>query len=73
MSRLPAVPARKCIRAPERAGFRVTRRRGSHVRMIRDDPLTFLTIPNHATIAPGTLKAILRRADPTIDELRRLL
>jgi hypothetical protein len=41
--------------------------------MIRDDPLTFLTIPNHATIAPGTLKAILRRADPTIDELRRLL
>ncbi|WP_235441088.1 type II toxin-antitoxin system HicA family toxin [Limnoraphis robusta] len=41
--------------------------------MVRDNPKTQLTVPNHKTVAKGTLHAILRQADLTIDEFNNLL
>jgi predicted RNA binding protein YcfA (HicA-like mRNA interferase family) len=47
-------------------GFEVLRQHGSHIRMARGQ--TRLTVPNHETIAPKTLQAILRQAGISLNE-----
>jgi predicted RNA binding protein YcfA (HicA-like mRNA interferase family) len=54
------------IRVLERADFRVLRQEGSHVRLCRG--ALRVTVPLHAAVAPGTLKAILRQCGITVDE-----
>lgn len=73
MSKLPTVSAKQCIKALQKVGFIVYRQRGSHITLVRDDPQTQVTVPNHKTIAKGTLRAILRQADLTVDEFNNLL
>lgn len=55
------------IRALERAEFTILPQEGSHVRLGRG--ALRITVPLHASVAPGTLKAILRQSGLTIDEL----
>ena len=78
MPRLPQVTGSELVRALQRAGFRVTRRRGSHVQLRRDEPdgtVTTFPVPVHAgkTVKKGTLRSILRKANMTADELAELL
>jgi predicted RNA binding protein YcfA (HicA-like mRNA interferase family) len=35
------------------------RQRGSHITMVRENPQCQITIPNHKTVAKGTLKELL--------------
>lgn len=47
-------------RALARAGYRITRRSGSHVRLTHaGPPESHVTIPAHAALKAGTLAAIL--------------
>ena len=48
------------VAALERLGFAKMRQTGSHIQMAKDG--LRVTIPNHPSIAPGTLKSILRQA-----------
>lgn len=73
MSKLPIVSGKQCVKALQKVGFVVYRQRGSHITLVRDNPKTQLTVPNHKTVAKGTLHAILRQADLTIDEFNNLL
>ncbi len=59
------------MRALKRAGFKRIRKRGSHVIMERG-PIE-VVVPDHRTVAKGTLAAILRTVDMTPDDLRALL
>lgn len=61
----------KIIRALQRLGFEVVRQKGSHVRLVRG--IRKVTVPNHPTIALGTLRSILDQADLTIEELLEYL
>ena len=49
------------VAALERIGFTIVRQTGSHIQ------LSFaqrrVTVPNHNSIAPGTLKSVLRQAE----------
>ena len=54
------------IRALERVEFTILRQQGSHVRLGRG--AVRVTVPLHASVAPGTLKAIPRQSGITIDE-----
>ena len=54
-------------------GFDVVRQRGSHITLVRQDPSTQLTVPNHKTIAKGTLRSLIRDAGLTVDEFIGLL
>lgn len=74
-SKLPRIGSKKLIRALERAGFEKQRQRGSHLHMRRTTDKKRVTIPVHSghTIPTGTLRAILRDADLTVEELIRLL
>ena len=74
MAQLPVLSGRAVVRALGRIGYRVDRQRGSHVILRHEDPpYRRITVPDHAELAKGTLRAILRQAGLTVIELRSLL
>jgi predicted RNA binding protein YcfA (HicA-like mRNA interferase family) len=73
MTRLPVISARECVAALEKAGFYVTRQRGSHINMRRDNPFARVVIPNRKELKKGMLRAIIRQAGVTVDEFVDLL
>ncbi len=73
MSGLPRISGRECIKALSKAGFYVRRQEGSHMILRRDEPLTQVVVPDHKELDRGTLRAIIRQAGLSVDELVRLL
>ena len=78
MPRLPRVTGAELVGALKRAGFVVTRQRGSHVQLRRESPdgtVTTFPVPVHAgkTVKKGTLRGILRRAGLSPEDLASLL
>lgn len=64
MTRLPVLSGRKLVSLLRRFGYEVDRQTGSHI-VLRNiaPPHRRLTIPNHRTIAKGTLR-LERALDP---------
>lgn len=74
--KLPQVSGARVVRALARAGFHEIHQKGSHAMLVhRDDPSRVAVVPVHKgrSLPPGTLRAILRGARVTIEELRALL
>ena len=59
--------------ALQKAGFYVSRQKGSHIILRRDDPFGKVIVPNHREIDTGTLREIIRQAELTVDEFLDLL
>jgi predicted RNA binding protein YcfA (HicA-like mRNA interferase family) len=55
------------------AGFRIRRQQASHIILRRDDPFAQVVVPDHKELDRGTLRAILRQADVTIERFIALL
>ena len=73
MTKLPQVSGRKAVKAFERAGWIVSRQRGSHVILTKPgNPLT-LSVPQHNPMGRGLLHDLIRKADLTVDEFLDLL
>ncbi len=73
MSKLPSISGQDCIKALQKIGFYKKRQESSHIIMRRDDPFAQVVVPNHQELAKGTLRAIIRDADLSIDEFISLL
>ena len=73
MSRLPQVSGSDVVRALQKLGFSVRRQHGSHIIMRRDTPFAQTVVPNHRQIDRGTLRAILRQTDLSLDEFSKHL
>ena len=74
MSKLPSISAREAIRAFERVGYERDRQRGSHIVLRHHDaPHRRLVVPEHKSLAKGTLRALIREAGLTVDEFMSLL
>jgi predicted RNA binding protein YcfA (HicA-like mRNA interferase family) len=76
MTTLPAVSPDDCIKALQRAGFYVSRQKGSHVQLRRDEPPPGRTVPVPVGKRPlprGTLRAIIRQAGLTVEAFLELL
>ena len=78
MPSLPQVTGSNLVRALKKVGFQVSRQRGSHVQLRREEPdgtVTTFPVPVHAgkTVKKGTLGGILRQAGVSIEELTNLL
>jgi len=73
MSKLPVVSGRDLVRALGKAGFQLDRHKGSHMMLFRADPPTTLSVPDHRELDRGTLRALLRQAGLSPEELVRLL
>jgi predicted RNA binding protein YcfA (HicA-like mRNA interferase family) len=73
MSKLPVISGAECVRALEKIGFVVARQRGSHIILVRENPRTTASVPNHRQIDRGTLRAIIRQVGLSVDEFTALL
>ena len=75
MPKLPALNARKVIRALKRAGFVEDRQRGSHLILIHPDTKVRTVVPIHSgrTLKSPLLRAIVRDANLTVEEFIELL
>lgn len=74
MSQLPRVTGREVVKALRKLGYEQDRQRGSHI-LLRQIayPHRRLTVPDHAEVAKGTLRAIIRQAGLTVEEFKALL
>lgn len=73
MTKLPVISGQECIKALQRAGFYIDRQRGSHITLVRDHPPGRATVPNHKVLKRGTLRAIIRDCNMTVEEFLELL
>ncbi|MGN6257216.1 MAG: type II toxin-antitoxin system HicA family toxin [Solirubrobacterales bacterium] len=71
--RQPVVSGEQLVKALRKDDWEVVRQRGSHVRLKKTGRRNALVVPLHKEIKRGTLGGILRDADLSADELRRLL
>jgi predicted RNA binding protein YcfA (HicA-like mRNA interferase family) len=62
LPRLPAISAKKVIKALETLGFKVYRQTGSHIHLWNEERNLVVTVPNHPELAKGTLISIMRQA-----------
>jgi predicted RNA binding protein YcfA (HicA-like mRNA interferase family) len=67
------VSGKRLVKALEDEGWEVVRQRGSHVRLKKAGRRSALVVPLHKELKRGTLGGILRDADLSADDLRRLL
>jgi predicted RNA binding protein YcfA (HicA-like mRNA interferase family) len=75
MTKVPSLPYDQVIRALQRDGWVVVRRKGSHVRIQKHTSAETLklTIPSHRPIKRSTLSHILKLAKLTVEEFEKLL
>jgi len=73
MSKLPQVSGADVVRVLQKTGFTVRRQHGSHIIMRRDEPFAQTVVPNHRQIDRGTLRAIRRQTDLSVDAFTALL
>lgn len=66
MPKFPVVSGAEVVRALERLGFVVARRRGSHTVLRRGS--MGCVVPNHREIKVGTLVGLLKQAGVSPDE-----
>ena len=53
MSKLPLLSWREVVKALEKAGFQVTRQKGSHLILVKDECI--IPVPKHEQIKKGTV------------------
>lgn len=72
--KLPVVSGQAVVTSLTKAGFEQARQNGSHVAMVRrePDPKTVI-VPLHKELDRGTLRAIIRQADLTVEQFLDLL
>lgn len=72
MTRLPQISGKDLIKILEKIGYRVTRQKGSHIRMGHLTKKS-VTIPDHKIIGKGLLVKILKDTELKSEDLRSLL
>lgn len=73
MSKLPVISGAECVKALEQIGFVLDRQRGSHMILVREDPRTTISVPDHKELDRGTLRSIIRQVGLSVDEFIELL
>jgi len=54
VSKLPIISGLECVKALEKIGFVVDRQRGSHIILVREEPRTTISVPDHKELNRGT-------------------
>ena len=70
MTKVPSLGYEKVIKALQRNGWVIVRRKGSHIRLQKHDrdEILKLTIPAHRPIKRSTLSHILKQARISVDK-----
>lgn len=76
MSNVPQVSGKEVIKVLSKAGFKVSRQKGSHVRLVKiqGGVKQLVTVPNHKVIRKGTLlNGILKAINLSLEDFKKLL
>ncbi|MCL5731925.1 MAG: type II toxin-antitoxin system HicA family toxin [Candidatus Thermoplasmatota archaeon] len=73
MPKLPSVSGKDALKALSKVGFEFRRQAGSHMILKREKDGKRVVIPNHDELPKGTLRAIIRQCDLTVEEFVNLL
>ncbi|MGC1483490.1 MAG: type II toxin-antitoxin system HicA family toxin [Candidatus Acidiferrum sp.] len=73
MARLANISGKETVKAFSKAGWQVMGQVGSHVVLSKPDIRANLSVPQHKELATGTLRALIRAAEMTVDEFLSLL
>jgi predicted RNA binding protein YcfA (HicA-like mRNA interferase family) len=73
VGRLANISGKDAAKAFQKAGWQVRGQVGSHLVLTKPGVRANLTIPQHAELAPGTLRGLIRTAGLTVDEFLNLL
>jgi predicted RNA binding protein YcfA (HicA-like mRNA interferase family) len=74
MGSIPVLSGKDLCAALRKLGYEIDHQTGSHIILrVAKPPFRRLTVPNHKEIAKGTLRAIVKQAGITIEELKELL
>lgn len=74
MTRVPRIKGKDVVRALQKAGFHVSRSRGSHVFLKHSDGrATAVPIHSGETIGIGLMAAILRDVEMNVEEFSKFL
>jgi len=73
VSKLPSLSGKDCVKVLQKLGFYQKRRESSHIILRRDEPFSQVVVPDHQELAKGTLRAIIRDADLSVEEFIALL
>jgi len=68
MPPVPLLRPRDVVRTFERLGWQIARQKGSHVILTKEGHIATLSVPNHPTVARGTLRSLIARAGLTVEE-----
>ena len=71
MSHLPVLSGRRVVKVFLSFGWQVARQRGSHIILIKPGHIATLSVPDHREVARGTLRALIRLADLTVEQFAR--
>jgi len=73
MPQLPSVSGEQAVKAFQRAGWVKDRQHGSNVILVKLGHPSSLSVPQHRSLAPGTLRSLLRAAEMTVAEFTEKL
>jgi len=68
MATLPLAKPADVVKAFERLGWRVARRRASHIILTKPGHIATLSVPDHAHVARGTLRALIHRSGVSVED-----
>ncbi len=70
---LPVLSGKQVRKAIENDGWEYVRQRGSHMILVKEGSMATLSVPNHKTVARGTLRSLIRASGLTVEEFLELL
>ena len=73
MSRLANISGKEAVKAFQKAGWQTVGQVGSYLVMAKPGIRVNLSIPQHKELSVGTLRALIRNAELSIDEFQELL
>ena len=56
----------------QRAGWSISRQKGSHAMLTKEDYEYTLSIPQHNELGPGILRKLIKQAGLSVDEFNQL-
>jgi predicted RNA binding protein YcfA (HicA-like mRNA interferase family) len=68
MGHFANISGKEAAKAFERAGWKKAGQVGSHLVMVKQGMRANLSIPQHKELAPGTLRALIRNAELSVEE-----
>jgi len=71
MPPVPLLRPREVVKALSKFGWEVARQHGSHIILTKEGHIATLSVPDHPVVARGTLRALIRKADLTLEEFLR--